>query len=160
MSIGESAVLGIATVACAAIVCLVAYRVIKLRSSGNVVAVRRLPAKGLHGWRHGVVRYNDRCLKYYKLRSVSPRPDKKVGRGDLVVTGRRELTDTEKGFIDPAMRVLTVTVGQRCYEVAITFRNETALTSWLESAPSRRRSLVNDEPIAQVANKMRLGRTP
>ncbi|MBN9644954.1 DUF2550 domain-containing protein [Corynebacterium mendelii] len=160
MGTDHSAILWIVTVIVATLVLLVAYRMIKLRSVGNLVAVRRLPAKGLHGWRHGVVRYNDRCLKYYKLRSLSPRPDNKVGRGDIVVSSRRELTDKEKGFIDPTMRVLTVSVGERSYEVAMTFRGETALTSWLESAPSKRRSMVNDEPIAKMTGKMRLGRTP
>lgn len=39
-------------------VLLAVWRFLTLRSRGTTILLRRLPASGVHGWRHGTIRYN------------------------------------------------------------------------------------------------------
>ena len=47
------------------------WRFANVRNSGARAMMRRLPAHGVHGWRHGVLRYDGERLLFYKLRSLS-----------------------------------------------------------------------------------------
>ncbi|SUA42137.1 Protein of uncharacterised function (DUF2550) [Nocardia africana] len=46
------------------------YRLIMLRRGGTAAILRVLPAQGGQGWRHGLIRYGESRLVFYKLTSL------------------------------------------------------------------------------------------
>ncbi|MEZ2122218.1 MULTISPECIES: DUF2550 domain-containing protein [unclassified Corynebacterium] len=128
---------GLSTSLCVVAV-LAGWRFLRVRATGSGVLLRKMPANGIHGWRHGALRYTGNALEYYKLRSVSPRSDILFPRSGVEVSGRRELTEAELSFMPEGVRVIELSVAGRNYELALDGRGETALTSWIESAPSVR----------------------
>ncbi|AZA13334.1 DUF2550 domain-containing protein [Corynebacterium choanae] len=130
-------------------------RYLRLRSIGNLVVVRRAGLQGNAGWRHGVVHFNNAEMRYYKLRSLRLQPDRRIDRRSITVSGHRELSEVERTFIDEDMRVVYCEVSGVTYEVAMNTRCETALTSWLESAPSSRRKFVYTPQSGPLQKKLR-----
>ena len=85
---------------CLVLVLLGAYRFFTLRSNGNNVTLRRLPAVGNHGWRNGILRYeSNNELKFYQFRSLSPFPDVIFHRSHLTLDGQRDYTEEEASFL-------------------------------------------------------------
>ena len=122
---------------------LAPWRFITLRSKGTPVLLRKMPAPGDHGWRHGAIRYVGEKIEYYKLRSLSPRADLFVMRGDLKVLARREPTSNEVLYMHPNTRILLIEIAGTEYELAFENRGDTAFIAWLESAPMRQVIRVN-----------------
>ncbi|WKD60996.1 hypothetical protein CCICO_04800 [Corynebacterium ciconiae DSM 44920] len=122
---------------------LVLWRFLTLRSQGTPVIVRRLPAEGVHGWRHGMLRYRGMVLYYYKVRSILPFPNLVFSRADTHVVSRRRITAGEASFMEPNLSVLQLDIAGQGYEVALDARGEMALTAWIEAAPSRQRIRSN-----------------
>ncbi|KQB86366.1 DUF2550 domain-containing protein [Corynebacterium lowii] len=118
--------------------CLAAWRFFGLRSRGTTVILRRLPATGTHGWRHGLVRYEGEELRYYKLRSLAPVADTIFDRQALSLASQRDLSAREASFMAEGMRVLELKHGNESWEIAVDLRTEMALRAWLESAPDAR----------------------
>lgn len=121
----------------ALLVLLAAWRLVTQRSKGTPVIVRRLPAKGTHGWRHGVIRYHGDQLEYFKLRSLSPTPDVVLHRRELVLSGRREKTDAEEKFMQENRKIVILKTPRTVCEWALDAHSEMALLAWLESASTR-----------------------
>lgn len=115
-----------------------AWRFFGLRSRGTTVVLRRLPAAGTHGWRHGLIRYEGEELRYYKLRSLAPVADIIFDRQALSLASQRDLTAREASFMAEGIRVLELCHGNESWEVAADARTEMALRAWLESAPHER----------------------
>lgn len=128
------AIFVVVTVAAAAAV----WRFVVLRNSGAPGLFRRLPANGLHGWRHGVVRYKGEELEFFKLRSLSFFHDLSLQRRNVAITGVREPTEQERGFMPGIDTVLSLSTSGGEYEFAGTRHAEMALVSWVEAAPDRR----------------------
>lgn len=117
---------------------LAARRFLLLRSTGATVVLRRLPANGAHGWRHGLVRYDGDFLHYYKLRSIAPGPDSTFHRVELTLGRRRELTPSEAAFMPDGYHVLSFRSAGAEWEIACAPHAEMGFTAWLESAPDVR----------------------
>lgn len=136
---------------------LAAWRFGVLRSKGAPIVIRRMPARGVHGWRHGTIRYTDDKLMYYKLRSLSPLADYEFARTGMMLAGKRPLTPEELEFMEPGLSVCSVKSGGEEFEFALDFRGETALTSWVESAPSLRQMRSNPKEALRHITRRRSG---
>ena len=126
--------IGLAVVA----VCLAAWRFLWMRPGGTPVVLRQLPAEGVHGWRHGTLRYNGDDLMYYKLRSLAPSADFVFGRSVLDSGGARRADADERELFAEELIIVTATSRQRSFEFALDRHGAMALIAWIESAPDRR----------------------
>lgn len=118
---------------------IAAARFLTLRSRGIPVVIRSLPNPDGRHWRHGVLVYRPSVARVYKLRSIRPESDIQLDRHHTEITGRRAITDREKHFLEPELHVMTLEGEGKTWEVALDESGDTALVSWLESAPSERR---------------------
>lgn len=114
------------------------WRFLFIRSVGTAVVIRRLPARGEHGWRYGRVRYTGSRLVFYQLRSLSPLADLKLPRRSSEILTHRDLSDREQRLMPRGARIVEFRADGRRFEMACNSRGETALTSWIESAPNAR----------------------
>ncbi|WP_018180555.1 DUF2550 domain-containing protein [Jongsikchunia kroppenstedtii] len=117
-------------------------RLSRMRGVGTAVALRDLPARGDHGWRHGVICYGDESIEYYRLRDIRPGPSQIYGRQTLEPHGRRMPSIAERpllGHDGADLVILELTSGPQTFEVALESGAATAMQSWLESRPSGRR---------------------
>ncbi|MDY5785849.1 MULTISPECIES: DUF2550 domain-containing protein [unclassified Corynebacterium] len=115
-----------------------AWRFTRFRNAGATGLFRLLPAQGVHGWRHGVLRYKGEELLFYKLRSLSLTNDLILNRRDITIDGFRELTAQEHDFIPGVSQVLQLTSPRGSFEFAGQRHAQMALISWVEAAPDRR----------------------
>jgi hypothetical protein len=115
----------------------IALRVARLRSRGTAVLFRVLPAGDDRGWRHGIVRYNDDALVYYRLSSLRTGPSRVIERQAIEVERRRAPHGTEVDVIED-MTVVEISAGRNRYELAMSPGAVTAFQSWVESRPSER----------------------
>lgn len=134
---------------------LAAIRFLTLRSRGTAVLVRVLPAEGVHGWRHGVLRYNGDEVEFFKLRSVSPSADLRFNRLDIELLGHRTISDAEASFMSDAMRAVHIEVKGKEYEICCDTHGEMALSAWIESAPSKRAERSNYHRLRENASRPR-----
>ncbi|MBA4504814.1 DUF2550 domain-containing protein [Corynebacterium sanguinis] len=111
------------------------WRLVSFRNTGSQGLLRNLPADGVHGWRHGVYRYNDECLRFYKLRSLTFSSDVALDRRMTEVDGFRELSELEREIMPDIDKVLILSTPDGSFEFAGDRRARMALVSWLESAP-------------------------
>lgn len=114
------------------------YRFAVLRRGGTSAIVRELPAAAGIGWRHGVIRYSENWLWFYRLSSVRIGPDLHVQRQGVEVVGRRGPKDTEYDIMTDEISILELRDGDRRYELAFDLGALTAFLSWVESRPSVR----------------------
>ncbi|MDG3012847.1 DUF2550 domain-containing protein [Rhodococcus sp. D2-41] len=114
------------------------YRFAVLRKEGTSAIVRALPAADGIGWRHGVIRYSENTLWFYRLTSVRIGPDRHIQRQGIEVIGRRGPKDSEYDIMTDEISILEVRDGDRRYEFAFDLGALTAFLSWVESRPSVR----------------------
>ncbi|MFD4266742.1 DUF2550 domain-containing protein [Rhodococcus sp. NPDC058481] len=131
-------VLFVLVVLLAALVAAFVYRLGVLRRGGTAAIVRPTPAVGGQGWRHGVIRYGEEDLVFYKLSSLRPGPDSRISRQGIEVGDRRAPRDTEFDIMTDEIVILSVQDGDHGYEVALDSGALTAFLSWVESRPSGR----------------------
>ncbi|MFC7449499.1 DUF2550 domain-containing protein [Rhodococcus daqingensis] len=131
-------VLFILVVLLAALVAAFVYRLGVLRRGGTAAIVRSTPAAPGQGWRHGVIRYGEEDLVFYKLSSLRPGPDSRISRQGIEVGDRRGPRDTEFDIMTDEIVILSVQDGDNGYEVALDSGALTAFLSWVESRPSGR----------------------
>ena len=139
-------VLGLATVACAVIALVallvagvIAWRLHGLRVAGVPIILRYLPAADGAGWRHGVLRYGDHEVRFYRLTSVRIGPSWRLPRTGTEIVSRRSAEGTELDVIDPEMFVVHAVSTNGETELAFERDGLTAFQSWLESRPSAHR---------------------
>lgn len=130
------------------VVLLLGYRLWKMRQGGTAAILRDTPAVGGHGWRHGVMRYHGDEAKFYRLSSLRPWPDRRLGRRGLEIVARRAPRGDEFDIMTDATVVVELvdasTDRERCYEMALDRGALTAFLSWVESRPSPR---ANRRPV-------------
>ncbi|MEV6071803.1 DUF2550 domain-containing protein [Nocardia sp. NPDC052001] len=115
------------------------YRLIMLRRGGTAALLRVLPARGHGGgWRHGLIRYGEDTLVFYKLSSLKLGPDSTIRRlGIEVGTGRRAPEGDEFDIMNDEA-IVEVSDESGSYELALDRGALAAFLSWVESRPSER----------------------
>ena len=141
-------VLIILVVLLAALVAAFLYRLLTLRSGGTAAILRVLPADEGAGWRHGIIRYGDGGLVFYKLSSLRPGPDSKISRLGIEVDGRRKPQGSEFDIMSEDIVILEASEGDNRYEIALDGGALTAFLSWVESRPSDRSQRRKPGPSA------------
>ena len=131
-------VLIILVVLLAGLVAAFLYRLTILRRGGTAAILRTTPAAGGSGWRHGVIRYVDNTLVFFKLSSLRPGPDHRMSRQGIEVGERRTPRNDEFDIMSDEIAILELTDQGQCYEIALDRGALTAFMSWLESRPSGR----------------------
>jgi hypothetical protein len=114
------------------------YRLVMLRRGGTAAILRVLPAKGGQGWRHGLIRYDEDRLVFYKLTSLKLGPDATIKRGGIEVVDRRGPVGDEYDIMTDGIIVIAVSDGDGSYELALDRGALAAFLSWVESRPSDR----------------------
>lgn len=114
------------------------YRLMILRRGGTSAIIRTTPRVGSQGWRHGLIRYGEDSLVFYKLSSLRFGPDVRINRQDIAVENRRSPQDSEVDIMTDEIVVLSVREANRNLEVALDRGAMTAFLSWVESRPSGR----------------------
>ncbi|WP_072807086.1 DUF2550 domain-containing protein [Rhodococcoides yunnanense] len=114
------------------------YRLTTLRRGGTAAIVRITPSSGGSGWRHGIIRYGDNTMVFFKLSSLRPGPDYRMTRQGIEIGERRKPRDNEFDIMTDEIGILQVTDQGRGYEIALDRGALTAFMSWLESRPSGR----------------------
>jgi hypothetical protein len=114
------------------------YRFAMLRRGGTSALLRVLPADGGHGWRHGLIRYGEDELVFFKLTSLKPGPDSRISRQGIELDRRRGPRGDEYDIMTDAIVVMSITDGDDGYEVALDRGSLAAFQSWVESRPSGR----------------------
>ena len=154
MSVG-SLILWVLVIIAILCVFFAAVRFFTLRSRGASVLLRKLPAKGIHGWRHGVLRYKGDVVDYYKLRSVSPMADTSLSRLDIELLDSRPVTDGEASFISDDHSILRFAALGVDYEIACTQHAMMAFGAWVESSPSQRKERIDFRRLRDKAERPR-----
>lgn len=131
-------VLIILVVLLAGLVAAFLYRLTILRRGGTAAIMRVTPSAGGSGWRHGVIRYGDNTLVFFKLSSLRPGPDHRMTRQGIEVGERRKPRADEFDIMSDEIAVLELTHHAHRYEIALDRGALTAFMSWLESRPSGR----------------------
>ena len=123
-------------------VLLLSYRLWKMRQGGTAALLRDTPAVGGHGWRHGVIRYRGEEARFYRLSSLRPWPDRRLGRRGLEILSRRAPRGDEFDLMAEEVVVIGLNdlsgEQSRGYEMALDRGALTAFLSWVESRPSPR----------------------
>lgn len=115
------------------------YRLVMLRRGGTAAIVRSLPAKGHGGgWRHGLIRYDEDSLVFYKLSSLRLGPDFSMRRLGVEVGNRRNPDGDEFDIMAEDIAIVAVSDGHSSYELALDRGARAAFLSWVESRPSER----------------------
>ena len=114
------------------------YRLVMLRRGGTAALVRVLPNNPGHGWRHGLIRYGEASLGFFKLSSLRLGPDSRLSRSTIAVHDRRGPSGTEHDIMTDEIVILEISDSSKSYEVALDRGALTAFLSWLESRPSGR----------------------
>ncbi|RDI42611.1 DUF2550 domain-containing protein [Nocardia mexicana] len=114
------------------------YRFVMLRRGGTAAILRILPAKGGQGWRHGLIRYDEDRLVFFKLTSLKLGADAAIRRLGIEVVDRRGPVGDEYDIMTDDIIVIAVSDGDGSYELALDRGALAAFLSWVESRPSER----------------------
>lgn len=114
------------------------YRLAVLRKGGTAAILRRKTAAADSGWRHGLIRYGDSTLLFFKLSSLRIGPDSRISRQGIEVNTRRGPEGSEFDIMSDEIVILGVTDGGKPYEIALDSGALTAFLSWVEARPSGR----------------------
>lgn len=114
------------------------YRLSVLRKGGTAAILRKIPGAADSGWRHGLIRYGDSTLLFFKLSSLRIGPDSRISRQGIEVHARRSPIGSEFDIMSDEIVILGVTDGVKQYEIALDSGALTAFLSWIEARPSGR----------------------
>lgn len=130
-----------------------AWRFAMVRNSGARAMMRELPADGVHGWRHGVLRYDGERLLFFKLRSLTFHHDVELDRRGVEFEGFRDVTAGEREFMPEIGHVLCFSGPTGDFEFAADVHTEMGLISWVEAAPDARKERIDVHSLAQRAHR-------
>lgn len=86
-------------------------------------------------WRHGVARYGDDHLDWFRVFGVRPCPAESLLRRRLVILGSRPPEPAESNEVLPDWVVVRCGYGSVIVELAMSEGAFNGLAAWLESAP-------------------------
>ena len=138
MQLAEVLLLVVALLGAFFAVLMVLHRVQLMRRVGTEVVMRELPSVTGRGWRHGVLRYREDQLQFFRVASLRRGPDRIVPRRTLELLDRRAPDRSELDVLPAGATVLHVCVGRRESEIALGGGALTAFLSWVESSPPDR----------------------
>lgn len=122
----------------ACVCALLVYRFVLIRHGGTQAVVRSKPLPGSQGWRHGLIRYREDELIFFKLSSLRFGPDLRLNRQGIDVGARRGPRTAEADIMTEDVRILELTDNGQWHELALEPGALTAFLSWVESRPSGR----------------------
>lgn len=146
-------VASIAALVLAVLAAAAAWRFSMVRNSGARAMMRELPAEGVHGWRHGVMRYDGERLLFFKLRSLTFHHDIELDRRGVEFEGFRDVTEEEREFMPEIGHVLRFSGPTGEFEFAADKHTEMGLVSWVEAAPDARKERIDVHSLAQRAQR-------
>lgn len=114
----------------------VAAFVFRLRTLGSRVGSFECALRTPSGWASGIAHYGADALHWYRLISLSPRPDESWPRSAIEVR-RRSARDPEAAA--DSVRIYDVTLDVNGVEIGLAMRSGqySGLSSWLESQAPR-----------------------
>ena len=133
------------------------WRFLTVRNNGTPALLRKLPATGTHGWRHGIAVYTGETMRFFKLRSLSFSADMELNRSMLSIDGNRQATETERHFMPGVEVVVLFSSASERFEFATDRHAGMALVSWVESAPDRRQVRTDMNRLHNRAFRSSLG---
>jgi heme exporter protein D len=86
-------------------------------------------------WRHGIARYGEEHLDWFRVFGVRPIPAESLSRRRLVILGSRGAEPEETAEVLPDWVVVRCGYGGAIVELAMSEGAFTGLAAWLESAP-------------------------
>lgn len=113
--------------------CLFGVRRIQLRRTLGTIDASIRTANGR--WRMGVCRYQESELEWFRLLSLSPRPNVRMRRSSIVLVGRRQPTEAERPRVAPDAILVTLSYEGAQILLAMKFDAYAGLSSWLEAGP-------------------------
>lgn len=143
----------VACIAALVLAAAAAWRFSMVRNSGAPAMMRELPAEGIHGWRHGVMRYDGERLLFFKLRSLTFSHDVELDRCGVEFEGFRDVTEGEREFMPEIGHVLHFSGPTGDFEFAADRHTEMGLVSWIEAAPDVRKERIDVRSLAQRARR-------
>lgn len=114
------------------------YRLIMLRRGGTAAILRVMPARDGERWRHGLIRYDEDRLIFYKLSSLKLGPDSVIHRRGIEIGERRGPRGDEHDIMTDEIAVIAVSDRTGSFELALDRGSLAAFLSWVESRPSDR----------------------
>lgn len=93
-------------------------------------------------WRHGIARYGDEQLDWFRVFGVRPIPAESLSRRRLVILDRRPPEPGETNEVLPDWVVVRCGYGSVIVELAMSEGAYTGLAAWLESAPPGQQPVV------------------
>ncbi|MCW1248730.1 DUF2550 domain-containing protein [Acaricomes phytoseiuli] len=86
-------------------------------------------------WRMGVCRYRDTQLEWFRLFSLSPRPEYAFRRSSLKMLGWRQPAEQERSLVQADHVIVSLSYEDREVLLAMRFDAYAGLNSWLEAGP-------------------------
>jgi hypothetical protein len=126
-----------------AILGLVVRRAILSRSLGTFdCSLRAETIRESGRWRHGLARYGEEQLDWFRVFGVRPVPAESLSRRRLVILDRRLPEPAETNEVLPDWVVVRCGYGSVIVELAMSELAYTGLAAWLESAPPGQQPVV------------------
>ena len=99
-------------------------------------SIRREGAQGTSGgWMLGVARYESDRLEWFRIFTMSPRPERVLSRARLLILDRRRPTRAESYAVMPQAFIVRCGYGSGTLELAMSEAAYNGFATWLESAP-------------------------
>lgn len=116
-----------------------AWRFYRVRPSGVPACLRAMAGDGDKSsrWHHGVLVFGEEEVGFYRLRSLKPAADYRLGRHTTEIIRRRDLEPHECDYVGESRAMVLESGGSFC-ELAVNSSIDNAVVAWLESAPSQR----------------------
>lgn len=128
--------LGLVALALLVILALVVRRAVISRGLGAFdCSLRAETIRELSPWRHGIARYGEEQLDWFRVFGVRPRPVESLSRRRLVILDRRDPEPQEINEVLPDWVVVRCGYGSVIVELAMSEGAYGGLAAWLESAP-------------------------
>lgn len=129
-------VLGVLGLVLLLLVALLVRRALLTRGLGSFdCSLRHETIRQSTRWTHGIARYQDDRLDWYRVFAARFRPAESLARQRLLILDRREPDPDESHSVLPGWVVVRCAYGSVIVELAMSEGAYNGLAAWLESAP-------------------------